>query len=98
MIYEGTVTKAEEHTLEDGSTLTWFTLEYVPGHAFLGASDWLPLLDEAIELRTHVRVKASMPEPVKCTDPMCEDEDCANVPEGERVVPFILRADTVEWL
>lgn len=101
-IYESTVTKAWEHTLEDGDLLTCFTLADVP-RAFKGDTDWLPLLNEAIDLGTRVRVLFSEPEPVKCADPMCgngccDDTNCTNVPEGERTDPFLVRADTIEWL
>lgn len=101
--HEGAIIKAWEHALEDGSgMLTCFTLDDAPG-AFWGASDWLPLLNEAMELGTRVRVVASIPEPVRCADPMCgdgccDDPDCANVPEGERQRPFLARADTIQWL
>lgn len=90
--------------LEDGSgDLACFTLADVPGHAFWGAEDWSPLLDEAVELRTRVRVMYSEPEVVTCGEPLCgdgccEDPECTNVPEDERTAPFLLRADTIEWL
>lgn len=101
--HETTVVKAWSHDLEDGSgTITCFTLVNTPG-AFWGDDTWLPLLTEAIELNTRVRVKASIPEPTKCADPhcgdgCCEDPDCTNVPEEERQRPFLVRADTIEWL
>lgn len=104
-IYESTVTKTWPHELSDGSgKLTCFTLDGVPDHAFHGASDWLPLLQEAVSLRTRVRVMYSEPpEPQPCGDPMCgdgccEDPECTNAPKEERQAPYLLRADTIEWL
>lgn len=103
MIYESTVAKAEEFRLEEGDQVTWFTLDEVKDRVFLGAADWLPVLTEAIELRTRARVLASLPEVMKCDDPMCGDgccdnPECTNVPEEEREASTILVADTVEWL
>lgn len=103
-IYESTVTKAWEHDLSDDSgKLICFTLDDVTDHAFHGASDWLPLLQEAVSLRTRVRVMYSEPESQPCGDPMCgdgccDDPECTNVPEEERQTPYLLRADTIEWL
>lgn len=102
MIFEAAVTKAWPQPLEGGDTPV-FLLDGVPDRAFLGASDWLPLLLEAVELRTRVRVTASVPSPVPCGDPLCgdgccDDTDCTNVPEDERRTSFVLRADTIEWL
>jgi hypothetical protein len=104
MIFESTITKTWEHPLEDGTgTLVCFTLDDVSEHAFHGASDWTPLLTEAVSLRTRVRLMCSEPEIRKCADPSCgdgccEDPDCTNVPEEERRTSFLLRADTIEWL
>ena len=104
MIAESTVKKCWTHDLEDGSgTLICFTLDDVPNHAFWGGSDWLPLLEEAVALRTRARVFYSTPEPQPCGDPhcgdgCCDDPDCTNVPEEERKDPYLLRADTIEWL
>ncbi len=71
MIYEGTVAKSWTHVTEDGDALLCFTLEGTPDHAFWGPDRWEPLLAEALELRTGVRVMASDPEIVKCGDPHC---------------------------
>lgn len=104
MIHESTITKTWEHPLDDGSgTLICFTLDGVDGHAFWGASDWYPLLQEAVALRTTARVMYSEPEIVSCKDPLCgdgccDDPNCTNVPAEERTTPFLLRADTIEWL
>lgn len=104
MIYESTVSKTWEHPREDGTgVLVCFTLADVPEHAFIGDTDWTPLLKEAVSLSTRARVMCSELEPQKCADPSCgdgccEDPDCANVPEEERQNPFLLRADTIEWL
>ena len=103
MIYEATIAKAWVQETDAGGLLTCFTLDETLDHAFWGADDWLPLLKEALELRTRVRVMASEPEPVACGEPLCgdgccEDPDCTNVPEEERETPFLLRADTIEWL
>lgn len=100
--HESTVTKAWEHDLEAGGKLVCFTLDEVSG-AFSGDSDWLPLLTEAIELHTRVRVKASAPKPEPCGDPLCgdgccDDPDCTNVPEEQREQPFLLRCDSIQWL
>jgi hypothetical protein len=103
VIFESAISKVWEHPLEDGGVQICFTLDDVAEHAFLGASDWWVHLDEAFELRTRVRVMASEPEVVRCADPLCgdgccESDECTNVPAEERQEPFLLRADTVEWL
>lgn len=103
MIYESTVAKTWEQLLEDGGLLVCFTLDDVPDRAFHRPCDWAPLLAEAAELRTRVRVLASEPEVVTCADPRCgdgccDDDSCTNVPAEERRTPFLLRADTIEWL
>lgn len=105
MIYEGTIAKAWNHQLDgDGGTLVCFTLDDVTDRAFWGADEWLPLLNEAVELRTRVRVMFSEPEaPEPCGDPhcgdgCCDDPDCMNVPEEERTAPYLVRADTLEWM
>lgn len=103
MIFEGTVRKEWTHQLDDGGELICFALNGEADHAFHGPDGWAPLLIEAFELRTRVRVMASAPEVVKCADPQCgdgccADENCTNVPEEERTTPFLLRADTIEWL
>jgi hypothetical protein len=102
-VREGLITKAWHHDLSDDSdTITVFQMEDVPG-AFHGPADWLPLLEEAISIKTRVRVMASIPAPEPCGDPLCgdgccEDPDCTNVPLEERQRPFVVRADTIEWL
>jgi hypothetical protein len=101
MIYESVIGKVWEHPLDSGETLVCFTLAEVPEHGFWFSVDRLPLLMEAAELKTRVRVMASVPEPVRCDDPRCgdgccESDECTNVPEEERQEPFLLRADTVE--
>lgn len=100
--HEGTVSKVWLYTLEDGDTLTCFTVDGAPG-VFWGGEDWKRLLDEVIELRTRVRVQASIPEPERCVDALCgdgccEDINCTNVPVNERKRPSLVRADTIEWL
>jgi hypothetical protein len=101
--HEGLVAKAWAHDREDDSgTIAAFTIEGSPG-AFWGSDDWLPLLAEAIELKTRVRVQVEIPEPERCADPMCgdgccDDPNCTNVPEEERQRPFLVRADTIQWL
>lgn len=101
---DSAIDRVWKHTLEDGTgELTCFSLEGVDDHAFWLGIDVFPLLEEAVELRTLVRVMASEPEIVTCDDPhcgdgCCDDPDCTNVPEGERTKAFLLRADTIEWL
>lgn len=101
--HEGTVTKAWPHELADGTgVITAFTLDGAPG-AFHGPADWLTLLLEAQTLDTRCRVQASIPAPQPCADPMCgdgccDDPECTNVPAEERARPFLVRADSIEWL
>lgn len=103
MIHESTIAKAWEQRLEDGDKLVCFTLDDVPERAFWGSSDWLPILNEAVELRTRARVFYSEPELTKCGDPLCgdgccDDPNCTNVPAEERRTPFLVRADLIEWV
>ncbi|MCC3766495.1 hypothetical protein [Streptomyces sp. UNOC14_S4] len=103
-VYESTISKAWECDRDDGSDkLICFMLDDVSNRAFWGQSDWLPLLQEAISLRTRVRVSYSIPEPVSCGDPFCgdgccDDPECTNFPENERESPFLVRCDDIMWL
>jgi hypothetical protein len=102
--HTGTVAKVWPHELSDGTgVITAFTLDGAPGAFWMG-SDSLDVLLEAHKLGTRCRVVATLPDdPEPCGDPMCgdgccDDPDCTNVPAEERARPFLLRADTVEWL
>lgn len=103
--HEGYVVKAWPYTTDDDRNITCFTLDGFTG-AFWGDETWLPLLTEAIELKTWCRVVAEnldLLAPRVCSDPLCGDgccdnPDCTNVPEDERQRPFLVRANTIEWL
>lgn len=97
--YTGTIAKVWPYELSDNTgVITVFTLDGVPG-AFSMHADALDVLLEAHQLGTRCRVVATLPDdPEPCGDGCCDDPDCTNVPAEERTRPFLLRADTVEWL
>lgn len=102
--HTGTIAKVWPHELSDSTgVITAFTLDDIPG-AFWMDGDSLDVLIEAHKLRTRCRVTTTPPAaPKSCGDPMCGDgccdnPDCTNVPADERTRPFLLRADSIEWL
>jgi hypothetical protein len=101
--FEGIIYRTWPHTLDSGDIVTCFLVEGVNDQVFLGASDWTPLLTEAKQLGTLCRVSAVIPEPIGCNAPTCgdgncEDPECDNLPEDRRVDPYLLRAESIEWL